>query len=389
MNVELFIKGLYTISIETDRYLRFANYCSRNNILLYDVVYEEEYTHFSLSESDFKRLSSFFEKTNIKYSILARKGLPNILSKKVSKCALLLLAMYICYMLIMSRYIWNIRINGNLIYSDEQIMEKLHEKNVYIGCGKKRVNCSKLEIELKEELIDIKWISISKKGTTVNVDIYDAVSTENDVVSMNNNPLVSDIDCTITNIIPISGTSVVNIGDEVHIGDVLISNEITIYNDYGEAVDMAYVNAMGYVEGLVKEEYRDEIMLCRYKKEYKAPITIYSICCGEAEIELFKPKGLGEYDTVSELAESDNGKDFYQPFKLRKKKIYPYETVYVEESENEVKAELNKRLSKKELDLQKKGVEIVENNVKIYHVEGGYVAKGYISYKTSVGSKGD
>jgi hypothetical protein len=50
---------------------------------------------------------------------------------------------------------------------------------------------------------------------------------------------------------------------------------------------------------------------------------------------------------------------------------------------------MTKRISAYVSALQKKGVEIVENNVKMYFDENGCTAKGSILYKKNVGYKGD
>lgn len=387
--IKLYVKGYYVISVKTDRYIRLANYSQRNNIRLFQVKNESNLTVFKIFISDHKKLLSFFDKSQIPYEIISKKGLPVLLSKTISKIIICLLLIFTIIFIILSRYIWHIEINGNLIYSDEQIITYLNGMDVSVGSEKKRIHCQDIERYLKENLNNLEWISCSLDKTTLVIDLYDTDKKPASKEEVQFTPIVSDSDCIITDIIPISGNAVCSIGDEVKVGDVLISNEIAICNDYGEEVDKAYVEAIGYVEGLITEEYIDEIPKSRYKKVYDEDIKTVNICFGDASIELFKPKKLIQYDKEESIRAIKLNGNFYLPFSVQYNCLHPYEAKLNENSPEDIKLQLQRKLENHIAILNKKGVEIVENNVKIYVRNDVYIAKGSIQYKKNICYKGE
>ena len=88
----------------------------------------------NISIPGFRKLKPIIRKTGTKVSIVERFGLPFFLHKyrkrKMFFAGALLFAALI---FLMSRYIWNIDIKGNLTYTDETLLKFLKTREVEMG----------------------------------------------------------------------------------------------------------------------------------------------------------------------------------------------------------------------------------------------------------------
>jgi similar to stage IV sporulation protein len=334
-------------------------------------------------------MSDFLVKAQIECEIIGDKGLPALLSKRLTQVILSLIIILVLSLIIISRYIWNITVTGSTYYTSEQISSWVIENAVAIGSSKKDIVCSELEYSIKEGLDEVEWVSCSIKGTTLVIDIYDSNDDAGLTDKKSSGDIIADTDCTITDIIPIAGTALVAVGDKVKRGDVLISGEITITNDYGEAVDTAYVDAMGYVTGLITETFNETIAHERQEKLYTESFKSFAVGFGDAYIDIFTPKIKAAYDVERKAVSLSVGNAFYLPFSVATYDVHPYSVSSVENDEQELREIMSKRVDAYIGDLQKKGVEIVENNVKMYVNTNGCTAKGTILYRKTIGYKGD
>jgi similar to stage IV sporulation protein len=91
----------------------------------------------------------------------------------------------------------------------------------------------------------------------------------------------------------------------------------------------------------------------------------------------------------TELKNLSIGESFYLPFSVATYNIRPYLVTQLTNTEQKLRDIMSKRVTSYVSDLQKKGVEIVENNVKMYLSDKGCTAKGTILYKKNIGYKGD
>jgi similar to stage IV sporulation protein len=389
INPDLFIKGYYIISVPTDKSVRLLNFCQKKNISLSQFDKSENSMQLVISTKDYNTLSEFTEKAQIQCEIIANKGLPGLLLKRPVQIISFLLILFVVFLVVINRFIWNINVTGSTYYTDEQIQTWVLENAVPIGTKKKEISCSKLEYQIKEGLNAIKWISCSIDGTTLVIDVSDNgdldITSDDDTAS----DVISDVDCIITDIIPVTGTALVSVGDEVKKGDILISGEVIIYNDYGEEVDTAHVDAMGYITGMITEVFNETVLYERQEKIYEKSYKSFGIGFKDAYVSIFSPKFTTSYDMETELKNLSIGESFYLPFSVATYNIRPYLVTQLTNTEQKLRDIMSKRVTSYVSDLQKKGVEIVENNVKMYLSDKGCTAKGTILYKKNIGYKGD
>ncbi|MBQ9277313.1 MAG: sporulation protein YqfD [Lachnospiraceae bacterium] len=388
----IWLRGYLILAVKGASCDRFINICMKNNLNIWNIFDDEDCKKFYISQKSYKELEQYIKKTGVELKIINKKGLPNIFYKyKKRKIFILGLILFIGLIYSFSFFIWDINISGEEIYTDEQIIKKLKEHNISIGTPKSDINCSELEKMLRDDYADIAWISCELKGTRLNISINETILPENIKENITPCNIVAVKDGIITDIYVESGTKVMNKGDEVKKGDILITGAINLYNDYDELIETSYVPANGNVYAIVSYDYNDIFELSHYEKEYTGKSkNYYGLNIAGNIFEPYKPKAkYDNYDITQNDIRIKLGEAFYLPVSLRKNHINEYEPVLMtytnEEAFEKAHLKLNYYIDK----LNKKGVEILENNVKIEISDECCVACGTIVTKELIGIPAD
>lgn len=386
--IMIWLKGYLIVRIKGSSVERFINLCINNNINIWDISDNNNYKTLHISKKSYNELEQYIEKTGVTIEITDKKGLPFLFYRyKKRKLFLLGLIIFISLIYSFSFFIWDINISGEDIYTDEQIIKKLEEYDIGIGSPKAKIDCSKLEKALRDDFEDIAWISCELKGTRLNISINETILPEK--IEENDTPcnIIAVKDGLISDIYIESGTKVRSKGDEVKKGDILITGVINLYNDYDELIETSYVPANGKVYALVNYDYYDSFSMSYYEKQYTGKTKkYYGLVIADNTFEPYKPKaGYNNYDLIENDTKLKLGTFFYLPLSLKKCSINEYEPVLmtysINEAENKARVKLNKYIE----DLNKKGVEILENNVKIEISGDTCIAQGNLVTKELIG----
>ena len=77
-------------------------------------------------------------------------------------------------LIVTSKFVWNIRVEGNNKINQSEIVSILEQKGLKVGTLKSRVNSQEIINEIRLERADIAWIGISIEGTNAIVKIVEA-----------------------------------------------------------------------------------------------------------------------------------------------------------------------------------------------------------------------
>ncbi len=388
----IWIKGyliLYISGINKDRFL---NLCIKNNIEIWNIYEKDGGKYLHISRKAYKELDNYLGKTRVTVKIIDKTGLPYLFYRyKKRKIFLLGLIIFIGIIYSFSFFIWDINVSGEGKYTDEQIINKLAEYNIKPGTPIKNIDCSMLEKKLRSDYEDIAWISCEIKGTRLNISINETIIPDNIKENISPCNIIAVKDGVITDIYIESGTRVKDKGDEVKKGDILITGAVNLYNDYDELIETSYVPANGSIYAMVTRNYYDCFDLSHYEKEYTGnEIKDYGLCFAGNCFNPYRPKiKYNNYDIVNTDKKIKLGSFFYLPVSLKKSFVKEYKPVLKQydnkEAENKAREKLNAYID----DLNKKGVEILENNVKIEIDENQCVAQGKIITKELIGVPAD
>ncbi|MGN0404436.1 MAG: sporulation protein YqfD [Bariatricus sp.] len=393
-----YISGYLRIRVEGYSPERFINLCSYHGIYLWNLKPCGHAYEMNISVRGFRKLKPVIRKTRTKVVIMERAGFPFFLHK-YRKRKLFFGGIFFCIVIIylMSLFVWNIHIDGNLSRTDETILEFLETKGVRHGILKSKVDCDQIVKDIRKEYDDIIWVSAYVTGTRLMIRVKENTDRviENDenteLTGADSQPtdIIADKDGLILEMITREGVPQVHEGDSVQKGDILVSGTVEILNDAKEVIGYQYHQADADIIAQTEYTYEDslpiayEIKKWTGNKKYSVWIETeqYLITFGTGKNE-FTHKTYTTYEKRFCI-----GEHFWLPVTFGMDVIEEYQPVTKKYEEKEYREKLSADFQKFCLNLEKKGVQILENNVKIYSDTARASARGTLTLAEKIGEK--
>lgn len=370
-----FLKGYVVIRLSGYSPERFLNLCSHHHIILWGLRSVGTDYEMCISISGFRRLRPLVHKTRTRAVILERHGLPFILyryRKRKLFAGGALLGMALLYVL--SLFIWNIHVEGNYSLSDEVILAWLESTGIVHGMAKRDVHGEEIEAGLREYFEEITWTSAEVKGTRLIIHVQENEDLAPEAIPAEEPAdLVSAGEGTIVSMIVRSGTPAVSEGMEVQKGDLLVGSRVDVLDDAGEAANTYYVHADADIRIQRTEHYKEAFDMRYIKKVYTGETrTSYYLMFGSKRLwfRLWHPDAYEQSDSIASELPLKITENFYLPVVFGKSTEQEYveeEAVYTKE-EAVARAKEDWGLFFEKLRI--KGLQIIENNVKI-DISGG------------------
>jgi len=367
-----YILGFVNITVEGFFVERFINNCINNKIFLWGIKRKNStLLTVNVNISNFKKIHSIAKKTKCKVKINSKKGLPIIFHKyRKRKLLLLFLIPIIVAIVISSGYIWNIQIIGTVNIDSQELLTQLIEEGVDIGKRKSSINTKSVidNIRLKRE--DVSWLSLDMKGTNVIVTVVEAEPKPNIIEKDEYCNIVATQRGLLTKVTADTGTAVVQKGDIVEAGDILIAGYME-----GKYTDTRYVHAKGEVKAKV---WYSKKLVSGFTREISKETGVtennYSINMNNFKINLYKsiPK-FENYDTIIETNKIKLFSNFYLPIEITK-------TTYIEKKKEKITygiEELKELLIKElETEFEEEGINnlnVVNKVVNVFNKENNEI----------------
>ncbi len=374
---------------------RFLNLCSTHNILIWNLEYHEEQYEFCISVRGLKQLKPILKKTRTKFVILERTGLPFVM-RRYRKRKLFFAGIFLCCGLLytMSLFVWKIEVNGNLHETDSNIVKFLEEKQVYHGLLKSKINCEKIEEDLRAEYSDIIWASAKLQGTMLIIDVQENLATNQQAQSLQEqdgspSDLVADKEAVIHSILTRKGTPKVEKGMKVKPGDLLVEGKNPVLNDAGEIANYQYCASDADILGITRYPYEDVFSLRYEDKVFSGKeSSTFGIRLFQSQFKFpHISHKFAVYDTITDEYDVKLGETFYLPLLLIRETRKEYKNVKKQYSKEEAKKLAEEKLEQFCKELTKKGVQIIENNVMIVTDEKNCTASGSLKVIEPIGTR--
>lgn len=384
-----YLIGYYILFIYGDNVERLFNICKNHNIEFDNILYKDKKYKCKIRAKYYKELITINKKTNVNIDIEKRVGIKYFFDRyKKRKIFILCMLLTILGLFYSTLFVWNIEIKCDGVYTDVQVMKYLEDNGITLGKKVKNISCLQLEKNLRDNFPKIAWISCDIKGTTLNVVFTETVSDE--MIEATNEPcnIVAVKAAVVTKTIVHNGVVIARKGDEVKKNDILITGVLNLTNEYDEQIETDYVCAEGLVYGKVKYNYDDSFTLRTYEKRYtdNHNKTYKFFAFGNIfDMPKLKNTRYELYDEISTTKQIKVSTNEYLPIGIiiNDKKEYKLEEVIYTNEEAYKKAK--DRLQVYINDIRKKGVVILENNVKIEVKDGRVTAKGSIICEELIG----
>lgn len=349
---------------------RFLNLCNARGLELWEILCNPDGDYeFYMTVKGYRQVKPLVQKAQVRLHIIERHGLPFFMDKNRKRWYFGAgVGSFFLLLYVMSLFIWDIRLEGNYRYTYDTFLRYLDTQNIDYGMLKSRINCEDLESAIRTSFPEITWVSARVSGTRLLIHIK-----ENEVLSSvpekNHTPcdIVAAQPGTITHMIVRSGIPQVEVGDEVEEGQVLVSGRVPVINDSEEEVNAYLVPADADIYARTSREYEKKLpLLHKERTETGRRRRGFYVKAGPWSFTLLTPvKGEGEWDYTMEEDQLKLFSNFYLPVYLGNihgKEMVSYERNYTKEELLHLSNSINYQFVE---NLEKKGVQILENNDRI------------------------
>lgn len=379
---------------------RFFNMASFHGLILYQVRRTLDGMEASVKAKDMGKLCSLRGKTGVSIHILEKRG-PYFLWKKTRKRRVGLVCGVLSFaaLYIMSLFVWDIDFAGNVRYTDSYLFSFVKKEGFYPGMRISDVVCDTLEKRLRNEFDDITWVSARLEGTRLVVEIEENNTAAVKVQEEEPCSIRASKSGTVMKMVTRRGTPLVKKGDEVTAGDILVSGYIPIYNDSQEIIAYEQTNASADVwidyEEIVEMKIPRNQTIRHYTSERVLPGLIlfgHRFCLPGSlpTVRANSSVNLNAASNVDSNSSSANATqqelyieqrqwklfdNFYLPFYSEEYRLLSYETAQISYTDEQLKEQANQKYLEFIVQLEKLGVEIIENNVTIESEPDAYRMK--------------
>ena len=321
------ILGYVKIKVESVFIERFINICISKRIFIWDIQREKSSIMYAnIGIKDFKRLKNVAKKTKSKVSIEGKSGIPFLLHRyRKRKNFFILCSIILISLVAMSRFVWNIEIEGLQTIPKEEFMQELNDYGLKIGTRKSLIDSNSIINKMRLTRDDISWMGIDIKGTNIIIKIKEKEKAPIVINKSDYCNIVSNKTGLITKINVQDGTKAVEIGDMVKEGDVLVLGLL----EGKFSGETRYVHAIADVEAKVWYSKKEKFYYNQdIRKETGQIENKYSIKFNNFKINFTKTLSkFQNYDTICKSKKILLFPNFYLPIEIVKKTNIEYKKI--------------------------------------------------------------
>jgi len=369
---------------------RFLNLCMSRQIVIWDLRYQDNGYQFLISVKDYRRVRPLVRKAQVRLKILGRYGLPFFLyQNRKRKLYAAGLASFFLVLFFMSQFIWDISIDGNYQFTDDTLIHYLETQGIRYGQFRSEIDCDALEETIRSHYPEIIWVSARISGTRLMIKVK-----ENEVMGeipqKEDAPrdLVAEKSGTITRMVVRRGKAQVSVGESVEAGDVLVRGIVPIYNDAEELVREQLVRADADVYAVTSESYRERIPALTMKRtETGRKRQGFRLRLGGISfLWIFPTWGEEPWEMTSRSRQVTVLGDFYLPVWIDQIQAREYQIYEHFLTKKELELEKERIHQKKRENFVQKGVQILENSVRILAEDSGWIVQGEFLLEEQIGT---
>lgn len=219
-----FFKGYVIIKVTGKFPERVLNVASKKNVLCWDIRPTKNSMVMKISARDLKAMEEISEGCNCKIHHMAKIGLPFTAKRHKKRHALLWgVGGFMCILLALFSLLWDISITGLETIPDQTIFELLEQSGIKKGRLVYGIDTRQACKEIIAKNDKIAWIGIEIRGSCALVEVVEKVQKPEIKDTQNAYNIISDKNGVIDSMQVRSGVPVVNVGDAVFEGSLIVS----------------------------------------------------------------------------------------------------------------------------------------------------------------------
>lgn len=363
------VNGYVKIQIEGLSQEKLLNLAAQKRLSMWDVR-RITYTQMSayLSVASFKKLRRIVKKTGCKVHLLEKKGVPFLLNRFRFRQVLLYGAVVFLAMLYaISLYVWEIEIQGTQKVDPKEILQVV-EKRFPKRTLRFKLDMSAIENDVVRSDSRIAWAGARLVGTTLIVEVVEGVLPPEMVDKETPASIVSAKDAMIYKLTVLEGRTMVEEGQKVKEGDVLING----FYEGKESAAPRLVHSRGIVMGrtwytaTVKMEKMTTVKQKTGKTQKVGRIRVAGLDVST--------HGDDFAQFESESASITRLNRLYLPLEFEWERQYELADVVQEQNQDQMQAQLEKTAWEQVEQLLPKDARMVDKSIEFFPTETGMLA---------------
>lgn len=151
---------------------RFINLAARSDIALWNVKSSQGAMQACVAKSNYRALRPMARKAQLRLRVKQRRGLPFKLRVFHGRMGMVVgAAAFFLILQILSMFVWDVRVNGNVNLTETQVQQVMSELGVGPGTLKKGIDAKLLEQSVMVRLPEISWCAVNLQGSEVTVEL--------------------------------------------------------------------------------------------------------------------------------------------------------------------------------------------------------------------------
>lgn len=339
-------KSQVKIKAEGSQLPRFLSLLAARQILYRNAFWQGKTLFLELSARQYRAAAECARKAGVRIRIVSRRGPAFFCFRhRRRKWALLFVLPMLIGVGLMPCFLWTIRLEGLESVTQVEMLARLEAAGVHTGMWKGDLDTQQVKEQMLLAYPDLSFLSLRLEGTQLLVTAAEAEKAPEMVERYAPCDVVAGETCVIYSIVTESGKPLVQRGDVVQEGDLLIQGLVTLTDDDGNQTELP-AHAAGVVYGK-RTCVLEESMESTYEKQIWGDTAQSGLILrlGTHQLELRSPFGKQKQEAVCEeavlqLSVGDG-------FSIGRREYWPYTTepaVYTEEEMQEILAQrLEKR----------------------------------------------
>ena len=353
-NFKEYKNGIITVQLQSKEIEKIINVMWTHGIIITNMRRNSiNVITFDTSFNNYYKVKELSVRTKSKIKIINRRG-AIFLKIKLKKRVAMVLGIFVFIGIIsyLSNYIWGIDIATEKNIAPYEIREELKNIGITPGINKKNINVYDIEEKLKTSNANIMWIRVRIQGSKLKV-----IATERQAppeVVNDNSPcnLVARKDGQIVRVYTKAGTAVVQPGDIVRKGQLIVKGE------QGNEGNTYQVHASGNVIAKIYYEETREVPLSRVEKNRTGnKITNYYISILGKKFYL--KNSLNKFAKYDKIENNNNFIKEEAYYEIKEKNVKLDSEVVVNDTGNAIYENLIKNFDKSVNVINK----VVENSI--------------------------
>lgn len=218
------LRGYVIFSVQGSHVEKFLNRIAREEFPVWKIIGTERGIVAGTFLGEYRRLWHIARECRVRLRVQKRRGIPFLVGDLRKRPGLPVgIAVFFAVILGLSFFVWDIRVLGLEQLEESAVLSGLEQSGITLGTPFREVDLTRLEEDLALALPEIGWVTAYRRGSTLVIDLREKTAVPEMVPTDQPCNIKARTSGQILTIHALHGKSMVEVGDVVAEGELLIS----------------------------------------------------------------------------------------------------------------------------------------------------------------------